>query len=77
MWRFVQWARRNLVWLVIIGALLDVGVFGFQVAQFNQIQTNSIKNDCWSRVLDGIVSHKPPAITHGDIVKAQACEKLP
>jgi hypothetical protein len=69
----MRWASRNLAVLVIIGALLDVGVFVFQSVQFGQIA----QNDCWSSVLDGIVSHKPPAITHRDIVKAQACERLP
>lgn len=63
--------------LVVIGALLDVGVFGFQLAEYGQIQSNSAKNDCWSSVLDGIVRHTPPAITHQDIARAQACEKLP
>jgi hypothetical protein len=77
MQRFAKWARRNLALLVIVGALLDVGVFGFQFVQFGQIQNNATKNDCWSSVLGGIVVHKPPAITHRDIVKAQACERLP
>jgi len=68
---------RVFVAVVAVGALLDIGVFAFQLAQYGQIQNNSAKNDCWSAVLDGIVSHHPPMITHHDIDRAQDCEKLP
>lgn len=73
-----RWAGKNLlVVLVVVGALLDVGVFAFQLEQYGQIQNNSAKSECWSTVLDRIVSHRPPAILPSDIVKAQACERVP
>ena len=63
--------------VVALDVVLSLGIFGVLEYQQSQISSNSAKNDCWSAVLDNIVKHKPPAITHLVIDQADACQMLP
>lgn len=52
--------NRALVVLVVVGALLDVFVFGAQVAQYGRIDRNAATANCWSAVLyQAVQPHKP------------------
>lgn len=72
-----EWVRRNVALVVTLDVVLSLGLFGVIQLQQGQINGNSAKNDCWSSVLDGIVTHQPPAVTHHDIAKAEECKQIP
>lgn len=58
----------------IVGAILDLGVFAFQLElQQNQSRTNA-KSDCWSAVLDHAVQGRPHSVLE---YQARQCVKLP
>lgn len=60
---------------VVIGALLDLGVFGFQLAQFGRINANTNLTTCWAHVLNRAVTDHP---THASLLReARVCAKLP
>lgn len=66
---------RNLALFVIVGALLDVGVFAFQTYQYQQVQTNAAKSNCWDHLLDhAITVHASRAVLTRE---AKACARLP
>lgn len=69
--------RKLIVLLVVVGALLDVGVFAFQTYQYGQINANRAKSDCWSHVLDSAITHRQTPTEHAHLlVLAHQCVKL-
>lgn len=58
----------------VLGALLDLGVFGFQLYQYGRINQNSRETTCWAGVLDtAVAGHVTRATLELD---ARACAKL-
>lgn len=81
---------KNLARLAILGAVLDLAVFGVQGYQIHvlndqqaQITLNSQKNDCWSAVLDNAIKHakaqkqQSQAYQNALLMQARHCVKLP
>lgn len=76
--RTVVVSLRFLVGLVVaglVGALLDVAVFGVQLYQYGRINQNTNVTECWAAVLDQAVNLPPPprAVL---IAEARGCAKL-
>lgn len=63
---------------VVLGALLDVGVFVTQQLQWSRINHNSTVGQCWDSVLDHAVAtpHPTPAL-HAELFReAVKCAQL-
>jgi hypothetical protein len=66
---------RLLVIAVVIGALLDVGVFAYQLS-LNSMENRSIaRGDCWFAILDRAVTRDH--ISHQLVIDARRCVRLP
>ena len=48
--------RKGLAGLIILGAILNLGVFGLQSYQIHSLNTLSAKTNCWTHVLDKAVA---------------------
>lgn len=66
--------RKGLVGLIILGAILDLGVFAFQSYQIHSLNNLSAKTNCWTHVLDkAVAGHTPePQLK----MEAKVCERL-
>lgn len=67
-----------MLWIVLIGVVLDLGISGVLYYQQNQLSQNTAAARCWDRVLDDAINTvKPNAQTRAALrVKAQHCAKL-
>lgn len=71
---------NQLAALVVVGALLDVGVFTFQLIDNGRISQNSTNEACWTQVLDhlvtdthGLTRPPTPATRHQLTAQARQC----
>lgn len=76
--------RSALLWLVVVGVILDVAISGILYVQYRQLQHNQAAaahslavSDCWSRVLNNAVkAPATPAARAAIIGQADRCIAL-
>jgi hypothetical protein len=70
--------RKTLAAFVIIGCLLDLGVFGFQTIQYRNLAHIEHHAQCWDSVLDrAVTAHPTPALKSALTADARRCAGLP
>lgn len=69
---------KKLAILVIVGALLDVAVFGFVIYLAKTQATQNAKSDCWDHLLDKAVTGPlTPDLRAHLTARAHHCARLP